>query len=135
MTAAFVPETSNGTVRACPSCGHEPTTRAEAAHQAADLEITWLSAAPDRTGSLVVQRCCRHCAPTTPVFDIACTLCGEGPILTGQLAVAAYSSLPEVVQRWLAGAGWRTSPMLLCPDHCLRGRPPRGCRLSRNRAV
>ncbi|MDV7242248.1 MULTISPECIES: hypothetical protein [Rhodococcus] len=32
--------------RACPTCGHEPTTRAQAIHQRADLDVTWLE--PDR---------------------------------------------------------------------------------------
>ena len=38
------------TSRRCPTCGHEPTTRGEAAHQRADLAVTWLHADPDHRG-------------------------------------------------------------------------------------
>ncbi|WP_269467595.1 helix-turn-helix domain-containing protein [Rhodococcus oxybenzonivorans] len=36
--------------RTCPTCGYEPTTRAEATHQRADLAKTWLHADPNRQG-------------------------------------------------------------------------------------
>ena len=32
--------------RSCPTCGHEPTSRAEAAHQRADLATSWLHPDP-----------------------------------------------------------------------------------------
>ncbi|MDV6247990.1 helix-turn-helix domain-containing protein [Rhodococcus opacus] len=35
------------TSRTCPTCGYEPTTRAEAAHRRADLAVAWLHADPD----------------------------------------------------------------------------------------
>ena len=41
------------TSRACPTCRHEPTTRAEAAHQRADLAVTWLHLDPARPGTLI----------------------------------------------------------------------------------
>ncbi|MDG3013672.1 recombinase family protein [Speluncibacter jeojiensis] len=107
------------TPRACPSCGHEPTTRAEAAHQRADLAVTWLYRDPDVPGNVVARNHCRSCQPEDPAVDIACTVCGDGPILTGELAGGDDSNegLPRPVQRWLTDAGWRTNPTLLCPDH------------------
>ncbi|MGW5153459.1 recombinase family protein [Rhodococcus koreensis] len=104
--------------RACPTCGHEPTTRAEAAHQRADLAVTWLHPDPDHLGTVISRSHCRHCEPGQPAFDIACSVCGDGPILAGALAESADNGgLPESVQRWLTDAGWRTTPKLSCPDH------------------
>ncbi|WP_072691691.1 recombinase family protein [Rhodococcus marinonascens] len=103
--------------RACPTCGYDPTTRAEAAHQRADLAVTWLHPDPKRPGTLLERHHCRHCEPG-PAFDIACTICGDGPILAGTLADhATTGTLPEPAQNWLHRAGWHTSPALLCPDH------------------
>jgi len=105
--------------RACPSCGHDPRTRAEATAQRADLAVTWLSADPDRLGQVLTRRHYRHCQPHSPVADIACVVCGDGPILAGALAAAVTGagSPPEPVQRWLAAEGWQLTPELLCPDH------------------
>lgn len=102
--------------RSCPNCGHEPTTRAEAAHQRADLTLTWLYRDPDTPGEIVARHHCRSCQPADPATDIACAVCGDGPILAGELAIST-NNLPRPVQRWLTETGWRTSPMLLCPDH------------------
>ncbi len=104
--------------RACPSCGHAPTTREEATTQRADLALTWLSADPHRPGQLLPQQHCRHCQPHGPVLDIACAVCGDGPILTGDLATAVDTGPPpKPVQQWLAADGWQLTPELLCPDH------------------
>ncbi|MDV6278258.1 recombinase family protein [Rhodococcus erythropolis] len=105
--------------RTCPNCGHEPTTRAEAAHQRADLTLTWLHRHPDTPGGIVAGHHCRRCQPADPATDIACIVCGDGPILAGELstATAHTDSLPRPVHRWLTDAGWRTNPTLLCPDH------------------
>ncbi|WP_083395733.1 transposase family protein [Rhodococcus koreensis] len=103
--------------RICPTCGHEPTTRAEAAHQRADLAVTWLHPDPDHRGTVTSRHHCRHCEPGQPVFDIACSVCGDGPILADQLAeLAMNGDLIKPVQRWLAAAGWTVTPDLLCPD-------------------
>jgi len=57
------------------------------------------------------------------VLDIACVVCGDGPILTGDLATAATGAdadadaPPEPVRRWLTADGWQLTPQLLCPDH------------------
>jgi len=106
--------------RACPSCGHEPTTREEATTQRADLAVTWLSADSHRPGQLLPRQHCRHCQPHGPVLDLACAVCGDGPILSGDLATAAAIDAgipPKPVQQWLAADGWQLTPELLCPDH------------------
>jgi DNA invertase Pin-like site-specific DNA recombinase len=105
------------TSRTCPSCGHEPTTRAEAAHQRADLAVTWLHADPEHLESVISRHHCRHCDPGQPAFDIACSICGDGPILAGALAEHAKNHLSEPVQRWLTAAEWTVTPELLCPGH------------------
>jgi hypothetical protein len=98
--------------RICPTCGHEPTTRAEAAHQRADLAMDWLHLDPDRPGLLTFRHHCRHCEPDQPV-------CGDGPILTGPSAAAPVEigPLPDSILRWMTDAGWDTVPALRCPDH------------------
>ncbi|ABG94969.1 possible resolvase, N-terminal [Rhodococcus jostii RHA1] len=104
--------------RSCPTCGNEPTTRAEAASQRADLAVDWLHQDPDSPETLIVRNHCRHCEPGQPAFDIACTICGDGPILAGALADQAMNdTLSEPVQKWLTTAGWILTPHLLCPDH------------------
>ncbi len=48
--SAVVADPPVRTPRTCPSCGYEPTTRAEAAHQRTDLAVTWLHADPTTGG-------------------------------------------------------------------------------------
>jgi len=118
-SSASARASANRPSRTCPSCGHEPTTREEATTQRADLVVTWLSADPDRPGQLLPRWHCRRCQPHSTVLDIACVVCGDGPILTGDLATAAIDAdaPPESVQRWLIADGWQLTPELLCPDH------------------
>ena len=104
--------------RTCPTCGYEPSTRAEAAHQRGDLAVAWLHPNVDDQGSVVVLSHCRHCEPEPPAFDVACEVCGDGPILAGSFArAAAGKGLPIPVQQWLVASGWNLTPTLLCPDH------------------
>ena len=105
--------------RICPSCGYEPSTRAEAAHQRADLAVIWLHPHPDDRGSAVARSHCHHCEPAPPAFDIACTVCGDGPILAGEFAQTTQGSgsFPDAVQQWLTVSGWTVLPELRCPDH------------------
>ncbi|WP_009476271.1 hypothetical protein [Rhodococcus sp. JVH1] len=106
------------TSRICPTCGPEPTTRAEAAHQRADLAVIWLYPDPDRRKTVIGRQHCRHCEPGQPAFDLACSVCGDGPILAGQFAeLAEDGDLAKPVQQWLTAAGWTVTPDLLCPDH------------------
>ncbi len=113
------PASAPRTSRACPGCGHEPRTREEATTQRADLAVTWLSTEPGRPGQVLTRRHCRRCQPHGPVVDIACAVCGDGPILAGNLATATTDAgaPPESVQHWLAADGWQLTPDLLCPDH------------------
>jgi DNA invertase Pin-like site-specific DNA recombinase len=113
------PAPARSTPRACPSCGNEPTTRAEAAHQRADLAVSWLYRDPSAAVGIVARNHCRSCQPDEPAVDIACAVCEDGPILAGELAAGTGSSnlLSPPVQQWLTVAGWRTDPALLCPDH------------------
>lgn len=104
--------------RTCPTCGYEPSTRAEAAHQCGDLAVAWLHPNAVDPGSVVIRSHCHHCEPESPAFDVACEVCGDGPILTGIFAEAAMrGDLPVPVQRWLVGGAWTVAPTLLCPDH------------------
>ncbi|OUS94399.1 recombinase [Rhodococcus sp. NCIMB 12038] len=106
------------TSRTCPTCGHEPTTRAEAAHQRADLAVIWLHPDPEHRGAVISRQHCHQCEPGQPAFDVACSVCGDGPILAGALAEKAENGeLSEPVQHWLASAGWTVTPDLLCPGH------------------
>ncbi|QXU51794.1 recombinase family protein [Rhodococcus sp. LW-XY12] len=105
------------TSRACPSCGHEPATRSEAAHQRADLAVTWLYLDPEDPDTIITRHHCRSCQPDDKAVDVACTICGDGPILAGEPGAGAEDGVPEPIQRWLTEAGWQTTPTLLCPDH------------------
>jgi DNA invertase Pin-like site-specific DNA recombinase len=105
-------------VRACPSCGDEPTTREEAMALRADLAVQWLHPDPESMGSVVAARHCRTCQPRGPVVDVECTRCGDGPIITGALAEdSAPGSVAYPARRWLVSAGWVTAPELVCPAH------------------
>ncbi|MHA4853940.1 recombinase family protein [Rhodococcus sp. MSC1_016] len=120
--SAVVANPSVRTSRTCPSCGYEPTTRAEAAHQRADLAVTWLHADSNRRGRVISRHHCRHCEPGQPAFAIACSVCGDGPILAGALAEQAKrGNLTEPVRRWLTAAEWIVTPDLLCPGHTYAG--------------
>ena len=104
--------------RTCPTCGYEPSTRAEAAHQRGDLAVAWLHPDVDDPNAVVIRSHCRHCEPEPPAFDVACTVCGDGPILADTFAHAAtVEGLPVPVQQWLTASGWNLTPTLLCPDH------------------
>ncbi|MDV7090060.1 recombinase family protein [Rhodococcus opacus] len=102
------------TSRTCPTCGYEPTIRAEAAHQRADLAVTWLDP-PDHRGAVITVGIA---IPGRPAFDMACSICGDGPILAGRARRASEERQPDRgVQRWLTAAGWTDTPDLFCPGH------------------
>lgn len=120
-TVAVVPVAAARTSRICPSCGYEPSTRAEAAHQRGDLAVIWLHPHADNPadpGAVIARSHCHQCEPGPPAFDVACTVCGDGPILAGDFAQTARSgTLPDPVQQWLTASGWAVLPELRCPDH------------------
>ena len=84
----------------CSGCGAGPRDPAEAA----DLATVWLIRGTDRT--VVAVRYCRGCAPTGPVGEIECVLCGDGPLLGGDLADGDLLT-SAAVDEWLATSGWR----------------------------
>jgi hypothetical protein len=103
---------------ACPTCGNEPVSAGERWRQRQDLAITWLY--PDPASELrVVERVhCSACQPHQRVATVVCELCGDGPLLAGDLAAAVTDDRPPaLVRTWLAENGWQVSPRLLCPDH------------------
>ena len=118
VVVPVVPVVGERSARACPSCGYEPGTRAEAMALRADLAVLWLHPDPDSPGAVVQARHCRTCQPKGPVVDVECTCCGDGPIITGVLALdSAPGSVAYPVRRWLVAAGWVTAPELVCPVH------------------
>ncbi|MGH3097703.1 MAG: hypothetical protein ACRDMV_17095 [Streptosporangiales bacterium] len=94
---------------ACPSCGHQPTSATEAANQREDLTVAWLEQAVPG-GPVGMRRHCTKCQPHGSVAAIVCTGCGDGPLLSGDLAVGFDDGgicAMEPVRAWLADHGWR----------------------------
>ncbi|WNF44415.1 recombinase family protein [Rhodococcus sp. SG20037] len=129
-TVAVVPvvPVAMRTSRICPSCGYEPSTRAEAAHQRGDLAVIWLHPHTDNPpdpGAVLARSHCHQCEPGPPAVDVACTVCGDGPILAGDFARTARSgTLPELVQQWLTASGWAVPAAQLAGktrSHWLKG--------------
>ena len=103
---------------ACPHCGNEPTIRQQDLQQRADLAEVWLE--PDPNGELIETHHCAACAPHRQVSDLACTVCGDGPLLVGADAGAsAPAAITARARRWLTGHGWQIEPELTCPHHTL----------------
>lgn len=103
------PPAAPGSRLACPSCGHQPASRAEACQHRAEMAILWLHL---DGGRIAEARHCAICQPHEHLIDVACADCGNGPLVTGQ-----PPDLGEVVLDWLRGHGWQTQPQLLCPAH------------------
>ncbi|GAA1105946.1 hypothetical protein GCM10009629_57280 [Pseudonocardia alni] len=61
------------------------------------------------------RRRSRACPPAGPITDLTCLLCGDGPLLVGNLAADPDDALPAAAQRWLTAAGWRLDGPV-CPD-------------------
>jgi hypothetical protein len=94
--------------RGCPTCGLVPTVQAEVVEQRLDLQVVWLAAHPAHPAQLTARRFCAECQPRGVVYAIACRACGDGPMLTGDLAEAAVGGdLLPVVTAALAARGWR----------------------------
>ncbi|MBO4239804.1 hypothetical protein [Pseudonocardia alni] len=68
------------------------------------MSAVWLIPGPN---SPTTARYCRACPPTGPITDLTCLLCGDGPLLVGDLAANPNDALPAAAQHWLGAAGWR----------------------------
>jgi hypothetical protein len=96
--------------RACPTCRTIPADDAGAARLREELRTAWWSTSDQDPGRLSITRHCGHCQPHT-VYILVCMICGDGPILAGQLARDVIDSqpvqLPAVVVDELTRTGWR----------------------------
>lgn len=63
-------------------CGQLPANPIERA----EVAMTWLLPDPGAAGAVLEQHFCRGCTPPGPVADVACARCGDGPLLSGDLA-------------------------------------------------
>lgn len=105
----------------CPTCGNEPVDARARFQQRQDLAIVWLYPDPLRPGTVVEKRHCAHCQPHQRFQTIVCPLCGDGPMVAGDLAEAMPDpdSPPAPVLGWLAEHGWREDPDdgRVCAEH------------------
>jgi hypothetical protein len=73
-----------------------------------------------RCGAARLKNCAHEpaTAPSGAVADLACTVCGNGPLLSGDLAERTTGSrLTGRLHPWLRERGWQTAPSLRCPSH------------------
>lgn len=79
------------------------------------MSAVWLIPGPDGP---TTARYCRACPPAGPITDLTCLLCGDGPLLVGELAAGPDEALPAPARTWLTAVGWRlTGPAgPVCPD-------------------
>lgn len=104
---------------ACSDCGCVGRT----AREVADLSVSWLIPAPTSAtgqatlgsalpgapaGGLVEARFCRDCAPRGRVEEVACSGCGDGPLLPDELTEPDLA-VAAAIDKWLEGAGWRSA--------------------------
>ncbi|WP_344116866.1 recombinase family protein [Kribbella alba] len=94
----------------CPGCGSVPNGKVAAARLREELQTDWWSTSDQNPDRIQVTQHCGRCQPHT-VYAVACLACGDGPLLTGQLAELARDTepqqLPDVVTGELTRAGWR----------------------------
>ncbi|MFB6726729.1 hypothetical protein ACFCV3_41550 [Kribbella sp. NPDC056345] len=95
---------------ACPTCHTTLDDDASAARLREELRTAWWSTSDQDPGRITVTRHCGHCQPHT-VYIVVCLVCGDGPILAGQLARDVLDShpqrLPAAVVDELTRTGWR----------------------------
>lgn len=105
----------------CPTCGHEPADARGRWHQRQDLGLVWLYYS-DPSCAVIEAHHCAQCQPHQHVQSIECPLCGDGPLVAGDLGetvTSAYASLPEPIRTWLHEHGWHQQPDhgLVCGQH------------------
>ena len=76
------------------------------------MSAQWLIPGPDGPR---LARYCRACPPTGPITDLTCTRCGDGPLLTGDLATGPTGDIPSPARQWLTANGWCLDSQV-CPD-------------------
>lgn len=105
----------------CPTCGNEPVEARARWQQRQDLAIVWLYADPDRPGAVIEKHHCMQCQPHQHFATIVCPLCGDGPMVAGDLAdlMPDEKNPPELVRGWLTEQGWHDDPDdgLVCAEH------------------
>lgn len=109
----------------CPSCGVQSGVNYAPAQMTDDLQFVWLKLSEGDTGPITTAIHCARCQPPDR-HPIGCTatLCEAGPILGGQLAVAARraAETPPLVNAWLVDRGWTVDAGLpICPEHSTSG--------------
>lgn len=86
---AIVVDPPTPTSRTCPTCGYDPITHGRGSTPTRRPRGDLAPSDPDHRGTVIGRHHCRHCEPGQPAFDIACSVCGGGPILAGRLAELA----------------------------------------------
>lgn len=107
--------------RTCPTCGHEPTTRAEAAHQHTDIAVTWLHPDPDHRGTVISRHHCRHCEPGSRHSTSPASSAATSPSSPAHSPRGPRTATCKPVRRCLTAAGWTVTPALLCLDDYFLG--------------
>lgn len=92
----------------CDRCAQTPANPLEQILMSAQ----WLIPGPDGPA---LARYCRACPPTGPITDLTCTRCGDGPLLTADLAAGPDGVLPDPARHWLTAAGWHLDGPV-CPS-------------------
>lgn len=112
----------------CPTCGNEPVQARARWQQRQDLAIVWLYADPDQPGTVIEKHHCAECQPHQHFATVVCPLCGDGPIVAGDLAdlMPDENNPPAAIRGWLAEQGWHDDPDdgLVCAEHPRRAGPP-----------
>jgi hypothetical protein len=82
-----------------------------------------------RINTVVEKQRCAQCQPHQHFQTVVCPLCGDGPMVAGDLAdlMPDTQAPPAPVLRWLAEHGWRDDPDegRICADHPHRDADPR----------
>lgn len=92
----------------CDQCGQAPADPL----QQILMSAVWLIPGPDGPTTACY---CRACPPAGPITDLTCLLCGDGPLLVGDLAADPDGALPAAARHWLTATGWRLDGPV-CPD-------------------
>jgi len=121
---------------ACTTCGHRPLSLRDLHRYRQDLLEPWLYLDQDRPGEVVERHHCARCQPHDSASALACAVCGDGPLLAGELAdqVRNERTPPNLARRagWTSTAGARTHASAWSAAHtpeltrfCFLGDQPR----------